>query len=309
MLRLILKRVVNMVPTIAGVALVVFVLFSVIPGSFISSLMDDGRGGMDPAVVERMRRELGLDDPVAVRIVRYLGQLVVGDLGTSFRTREPVTRLIGQRLGASLELTFAAMGFAMLVGIPLGFYAALRPGSLIDTAAMIAAVSGLSLPKFWLGLMLMYLFAEYLHWLPSFGYGGWEHLILPALALGVSPMALLARTTRASVLEVINADFVRTARSKGMSETRVVTWHVARNALLLVLTTVGLQFGALMGQAVVVEKLFSWPGLGGLLVDSVVQRDIPAVQGCILVIVLFFLVINMLVDIAYVVIDPRIRAG
>lgn len=309
MLRLILKRVFNMVPTIAGVALVVFVLFSVIPGSFISSLMDDGRGGMDPAVVERMRRELGLDDPVAVRIVRYLGQLVVGDLGTSFRTREPVTRLIGQRLGASLELTFAAMGFAMLVGIPLGFYAALRPGSLIDTAAMIAAVSGLSLPKFWLGLMLMYLFAEYLHWLPSFGYGGWEHLILPALALGVSPMALLARTTRASVLEVINADFVRTARSKGMSETRVVTWHVARNALLLVLTTVGLQFGALMGQAVVVEKLFSWPGLGGLLVDSVVQRDIPAVQGCILVIVLFFLVINMLVDIAYVVIDPRIRAG
>ena len=308
MLRLILKRVLSMIPTIAGVALVVFVLFSVIPGSFVSSLMDDGRGGMDPAVVERMRRELGLDDPVAGRFVRYLGQLAIGDLGTSFRTREPVTRLIGQRLGASLELTFAAMAFAMLVGIPLGFYAALRPGSLVDTAAMIGAVSGLSLPKFWLGLMLMYLFAEYLHWLPSFGYGGWDHLILPALALGVSPMALLARTTRASVLEVINADFVRTARSKGMSETRVITWHVARNALLLVLTTVGLQFGALMGQAVVVEKLFSWPGLGGLLVDSVVQRDIPAVQGTILVIVLFFLVINMLVDIAYVVIDPRIRA-
>lgn len=308
MLSLILKRVLSMIPTIAGVALVVFVLFSVIPGSFVSSLMDDGRGGMDPAVVERMRRELGLDDPVALRFVRYLGQLSIGDLGTSFRSREPVTRLISQRLGASLELTFAAMGFAMLIGIPLGFYAALRPGSLVDTLAMVGAVSGLSLPKFWLGLMLMYLFAEYLHWLPSFGYGGWDHLILPALALGVSPMALLARTTRASVLEVINADFVRTARSKGMSETRVVTWHVARNALLLVLTTVGLQFGALMGQAVVVEKLFSWPGLGGLLVDSVVQRDIPAVQGCILVIVLFFLVINMLVDIAYVVIDPRIRA-
>ena len=308
MFRLILKRVLSMIPTIAGVALVVFVLFSVIPGSFVSSLMDDGRGGMDPAVVERMRRELGLDDPVTLRFFRYLGQLTVGDLGTSFRSREPVTRLIGQRLGASLELTFAAMGFAMLIGIPLGFYAALRPGSLVDTLAMVGAVSGLSLPKFWLGLMLMYLFAEYLHWLPSFGYGGWDHLILPALALGVSPMALLARTTRASVLEVINADFVRTARSKGMSETRVVTWHVARNALLLVLTTVGLQFGALMGQAVVVEKLFSWPGLGGLLVDSVVQRDIPAVQGCILVIVLFFLVINMLVDIAYVVIDPRIRA-
>ena len=256
MLRLILKRVVNMVPTIAGVALVVFVLFSVIPGSFISSLMDDGRGGMDPAVVERMRRELGLDDPVAVRIVRYLGQLVVGDLGTSFRTREPVTRLIGQRLGASLELTFAAMGFAMLVGIPLGFYAALRPGSLIDTAAMIAAVSGLSLPKFWLGLMLMYLFAEYLHWLPSFGYGGWEHLILPALALGVSPMALLARTTRASVLEVINADFVRTARSKGMSETRVVTWHVARNALIPLITVILPELPNLLTGSIFIESTF-----------------------------------------------------
>ena len=308
MLRLIIKRVLSMIPTIAGVALLVFVLFSIIPGSFASSLMDDGRGGMDPAVVERMRKELGLDDPVLVRFGRYVGQLATGDLGTSFRTREPVTRLIGQRIGASLELTFAAMAFAIMIGIPLGFYAALRPGSLVDTAAMVGAVSGLSLPKFWLGLMLMYFFAEYLRWLPSFGYGSWRHLILPALALGVSPLALLARTTRASVLEVINADFVRTARSKGMSERRVITWHVARNALLLVLTTVGLQFGSLMGQAVVVEKLFSWPGLGGLLVDSVFQRDIPAVQGSILVIVLFFLIINMLVDIAYVVIDPRIRA-
>jgi ABC-type dipeptide/oligopeptide/nickel transport system permease component len=177
--------------------------------------------------------------------------------------------------------------------------------------SMVAAVSGLSLPKFWLGLMLMYLFALVLGWLPSFGYGdgGLRHLILPALALGVSPMALLARTTRAGVLDVLNADFVRTARSKGMSEFRVVKWHVMRNALVLVITTIGLQFGSLMGQAVVVEKLFSWPGLGSLLVDSVFQRDIPAVQGCILVIVLFFLIINTLVDILYVVIDPRIRYG
>ncbi len=306
MLRLILARLLAMIPTIAGVALIIFVLFSVIPGSFASALMDDGRGAMDPEVAARMRAALGLDDPLIVRFGRYMRQLMTGDLGTSFRTGEPVARLVGQRIGASLELALAAMGFAMLIGIPLGFYAALRPGSLVDTLAMIGAVSGLSLPKFWLGLMLMYLFAVHLQWLPSFGYGGWRHLVLPALALGVSPLALLARTTRASVLDVINADFVRTARSKGMSETRVVTWHVARNALLLVLTTVGLQFGALMGQAVVVEKLFSWPGLGNLLVESVFQRDIPAVQGSILVLVLFFLVINMLVDIAYVLIDPRI---
>jgi ABC-type dipeptide/oligopeptide/nickel transport system permease component len=160
-----------------------------------------------------------------------------------------------------------------------------------------------------IGLLLMYLFALKLGWLPSFGYGdgGLKYLILPAVTLGVSPMALLARTTRAAVLEIMTADFVRTARSKGMSETLVMKWHVMRNALVLILTTIGLQFGALMGQAVVVEKLFSWPGIGSLLVDSVLQRDIPAVQGSILVVVLFFLTINTLVDVLYAVIDPRIR--
>lgn len=310
MLLVLARRVGNMVPTLAAVIALVFVLFSVIPGSFMSGLGDDGRT-MDPAVMERMRKEMGLDEPLLERFVKYAGATLVGDLGTSFRTREPVTKLIAGRLWPSLKLTFAAMAFAIAIGIPLGFVAALRPGSMLDAVSMVGAVSGLSLPKFWLGLMLMYLFALQLKWLPSFGYGdgGLKHLILPAVALGVSPLALLARTTRAAVLDVLNADFVRTARSKGMSERRVVTWHVMRNALVLVITTVGLQFGSLMGQAVVVEKLFSWPGLGSLLVDSVFQRDIPAVQGCILVIVLFFLVINTLVDLAYVVIDPRIRYG
>lgn len=306
----ILRRVLQMVPTIASVALLIFIMFSVIPGSFASSMGDDGRG-MDPQVVERMRRELGLDDPIVKRFATYIGNIATGNLGISFRTREPVTKMIAGRLWPSLKLTLAAMAFAILIGVPLGFIAAMRPGGLIDTASMVGAVSGLSLPKFWFGLMLMYLFALILGWLPSFGYGdgGFRHLILPAVTLGVSPMALLARTTRAGVVEVMNADFVRTARSKGMSEYRVLTWHVMRNALVLVLTTIGLQFGSLMGQAVVVEKLFSWPGLGSLLVDSVFQRDIPAVQGTILVIVLFFLVINTLVDIAYVIIDPRIRYG
>jgi peptide/nickel transport system permease protein len=172
---------------------------------------------------------------------------------------------------------------------------------------MVGAVSGLSLPKFWLGLLLMYLFALKLGWLPSFGYGEPRHLVLPAIALGVAPLALLARTTRAAVLEIMSADFVRTARSKGMSERRVVQWHLARNALVLVLTAVGLQFGSVIGQAVVVEKLFAWPGLGSLLVDSVTLRDIPVVQGAILVIVLFFLLVNTLVDISDAVIDPRIK--
>jgi len=310
MLVVLVRRLGGVLLTVAAVIALVFLLFSVIPGSFASGLGDDGRT-MDPAVMERMRKEMGLDQPLAQRFVKYIAATAVGDLGNSFRTREPVTKLIAGRLWPSLKLTIAAMVLAIAIGVPLGFVAALKPGSLLDSVSMVGAVSGLSLPKFWLGLMLMYLFALQLKWLPSFGYGdgGLRHLTLPAIALGVSPLALLARTTRAAVLDVLNADFVRTARSKGMSERRVVTWHVMRNALVLVLTTVGLQFGSLMGQAVVVEKLFSWPGLGSLLVDSVFQRDIPAVQGCILVIVLFFLAINTLVDLAYVAIDPRIRYG
>ena len=309
MLFVLARRLANVIPTLVAVVALVFLLFSVLPGSFISGMGEDGRTTIDPAVMERMRKEMGLDDPLAERFAKYIAHTAVGDLGISFRTREPVTKLIGVRVWPSLKLVFAAMTFAILIGVPLGFLAALKPGSLVDTASMIGAISGLSLSQFWLGLMLMYLFALKLQWLPSFGYGdgGLGHIVLPAVALGVGPMALLARTTRAAVLDVLNADFVRTARSKGMSERRVVEWHVMRNALVLVITTIGLQFGSLMGQAVVVEKLFAWPGVGSLMVDSVFQRDIPTVQGCILLIVLFFLVINTLVDLAYVAIDPRIR--
>jgi peptide/nickel transport system permease protein len=308
MLGFVIRRVLQMVPMLAAIALLIFVLFSVIPGSFATGQQDEGLG-LDMAVVARMRAELGLDDPLYVRFGNYVKQLDTLDLGLSFRSRQPVADMIAARLWPSLMLTIAAMGFAIVVGLPLGFIAALRPGSLIDLGLMVIAVSGLSLPKFWLGILLMYLFALTLGWFPSFGYGqgGLYHLTLPALALGVSPMALLARTTRAAVLDIMNADFVRTARSKGMNEYRVVVWHVLRNALVLVLTTIGLQFGSLLGQGVVVEKLFAWPGVGSLLVDSVFQRDIPAVQGCILVITLFFLVINTSVDIAYKLIDPRIR--
>lgn len=306
MLLFTLRRLLQTVPTLMAVVLVIFVLFNVIPGSF-ATMQQDESIGLDPAVVARMKAELGLDDPLHIRFGRYITSLATLDLGTSFRSRQPVTQVIAGRIGPSLELTVAAMGFAVLLGLPLGFIAALRPGSWVDLVTMVGAVSGLSLPKFWLGLLLMYLFGLTLGWFPVFGYGGLNFLILPAISLGVSPMALLARTTRAAVLDILNADFVRTARSKGMSEYRVVIWHVLRNALVLVLTTIGLQFGALIGQAVVVEKLFAWPGIGSLLVDSVFQRDIPAVQGSILVIVLFFLAINTAVDIAYRLIDPRIR--
>ena len=305
MLSFLIRRLLQTVPTALAVVLLVFVLFTVVPGSIVTSMSDDS----DPQVELRMKKQLGLDDPVYVRFGTYIAKLATGDFGTSFRTREPVTTMIAKRAWPTLQLIFAAMAFAILIGVPLGFIAALKPGGIVDTLAMVVAVSGLSIAKFWLGLVLMYLFALKLGWLPSFGYGdgGLKYLLLPAVTLGVSPMALFARTTRAAVLEIMTADFVRTARSKGMSEFRVVKWHVMRNALVIILTTVGLQFGGLMGQAVVVEKLFSWPGIGSLLVDSVLQRDIPAVQGSILVVVMAFLAINLLIDVLYGVIDPRIR--
>ncbi|MBW7966351.1 ABC transporter permease [Bradyrhizobium sp. BR 10261] len=305
MLSFLIRRLLQTIPTVLAVVLLVFVLFSVVPGSIVSSMSDDA----DPQVELRLKKQLGLDDPVYVRFGAYIAKLATGDFGTSFRTREPVTAMLAKRAWPTLQLIFTAMALSVLLGVPLGFIAALRPGGLVDSAAMIVAVTGLSIAKFWLGLVIMYVFALKLGWLPSFGYGdgGLKYLLLPALTLGVSPMALFARTTRAAVLEIMTADFVRTARSKGMSETRVVKWHVMRNALVIILTTVGLQFGGLMGQAVVVEKLFSWPGIGSLLVDSVLQRDIPAVQGSILVVVLAFLAINLLVDLLYGVIDPRIR--
>lgn len=309
MISFVLRRLLQMVPIVLAIAAVIFLMFSVIPGTFVSSMNDDGRSIMDAEVAARINKEFGLEDPVYIRFGKYVGQLATLDLGTSFRTRQPVTTVLADRMWPTAQLAFAAMLFAIVFGVPLGFIAALRPGSWIDTISMVSAVSGLSLPKFWLGLMLMYVFALVLGWLPSFGYGdgGIRYLILPSIALGVAPMALLARTTRATVLEIMNADFVRTARAKGMSEARVVQWHLTRNALVIVLTTIGLQFGTVIGQAVVVEKLFAWPGLGSLLVDSVTLRDIPVVQGAILVIVLFFLLINTLVDVVCAIIDPRIK--
>lgn len=307
MLMFAIRRILQLIPTVIFVALLIFLIFSVVPGSFASSLFSDGRTASDPKLIAQLNAEFGLDKPVWQRFVNYVWDLAHLDFGTSFRTRQPVLDLINKQIWASVELAVAAMVFAIVIGVPLGFLAALRPGSIFDTITMIGAVSGLSLPQFWLGLLMMMLFALKLGWLPSFGYGTWAHLIMPAVALGVTPLALLARTTRAGVLDVINSDFVRTAHAKGMSESAVVYRHVARSAMVLILTTVGLQLGSLLGQAVVIEKLFSWPGIGSLLVDAAAVRDIPVVQGTIIVIVIWFLIINTVVDLLYAAIDPRIQ--
>lgn len=308
MLMVIGRRLLQSIVTVFAAITLIFFLFSVMPGSYISSLGGD-KQEIDPAVLERIEKELGLNDPVIERFGNYIGALATGDLGTSFATQRPVVDMLSSRVVASFRLAVAAILFAIIIGLPLGFLAAIRQGTWMDTTAMITAVSGLSIPGFWFGLLAMYFVSLKLGWLPTFGYGNGsiKNLILPAITLGIAPMALLARTTRAAVLETMNADFVRTARSKGNSELRIITKHMARNAFVLVLTTIGLQFGSMLGGSVVIENLFAWPGIGSLLIQSVSMRDIPTVQGCILLIVLFFLIINTLVDIAYLMIDPRIR--
>jgi ABC-type dipeptide/oligopeptide/nickel transport system permease component len=305
-----LRRLLQFIPTILTVVFIIFVLLNVLPGN--AALMAAGEQDLniDAHYIEKMKEDWGLDKPVWLRFVIYVKDLAIGNLGKSFLRGEPVNRLILERLWPTLKLALTAMLIALALGVPLGFYSALRQGRWMDTLSMMGAVSGVSIPQFWLGLLLMYFMSVSLGWLPPQGYGGGalKNMIMPAFTLGVAYMALLARTTRAAVVEILNQDYVRTARAKGLPELVVNRRHVMRNALILVLTTAGLQFGALMAQTVIVEKLFSWPGLGSLLVDSIFQRDIPVTQGCILTIIVVFLVVNLVVDLLYGVIDPRIRA-
>jgi peptide/nickel transport system permease protein len=304
-----IRRVLQFIPTIIGVTLIVFVLLNVLPGNAALTALAESDRGLDAKYVEEMKKLWGLDKPLHHRYVDYMLKLTQADLGRSFLRREPVSGLVLERIGPSLRLAVAGMLIALGVGIPLGFFSALRQGSWLDTASMVGAVSGVSMPQFWLGLLLMYALAVALPLLPTSGYGdgSLRHMLMPAFTLGLTYTALLARTTRAAVVEIKLADYIRTARAKGLAELVINNKHVLRNALILVLTTAGLQFGALIGNTVIVEKLFSWPGVGSLLVDSIFQRDIPVTQGCVLLLILAFLVINLTVDLLYAVIDPRIE--
>ena len=309
MLAYFIRRVLQFVPTILGVTLIVFVLLNVLPGNAALTALAESDRGLDIKYVEEMKKLWGLDKPLHERYLDYMLKLTQGDLGRSFLRRDPVGGLVLERVVPSLRLAVAAMLIALGLGIPLGFFSALRQGSWLDTASMVGAVSGVSMPQFWLGLLLMYALAVAVPLLPTSGYGdgSLRHMLMPAFTLGVTYMALLARTTRAAVMEIKLADFIRTARAKGLAEVVINRKHILRNALILVLTTAGLQFGALIGNTVIVEKLFSWPGVGSLLVDSIFQRDIPVTQGCVLLLILAFLVINLAVDLLYAVIDPRIE--
>jgi len=302
----IIRRLLQFIPTVLGITLIMFVLLNLIPGN--AALSSAGRLEMDANVLAQLKADLQLDQPAYVRYFNYLGRLLQGDMGQSLLRRYDVADVVFDRLWATLKLALSAITIAIVIGVPLGFVAAFRQGTWVDMLSAVVSVVGVSIPQFWLGILLMYFFAYTMHLLPTSGYGGGSlaNLILPALTLGIGYTALLARITRAAVVEVLSADYIRTARAKGLSEVKIAYKHVFRNAFILILTTAGLLFGSLIGQTVVVERVFAWPGIGSLLVEAIFQRDIPVAQGCLLVIVMIFLIVNLLIDILYNVVNSQI---
>jgi peptide/nickel transport system permease protein len=308
----VLRRLVATIPVMGVVAIAVFALLHVTPGDPAVIIAGDYATTDD---IARIRTRLGLDQPFHAQVAIWLGRIVRGDLGTSIFSGLPVATLIGQRAATTIWLTLFAMLISVGIGVPIGVVAAWRKGSWIDRTVMVFAVSGFSMPTFWLGFILVYVFAISAGWLPVQGYlpiaaGLWpflSHLILPALTLSVVYMALIARMTRASMLSVLDEDYIRTAFAKGLAPRRVLVGHALKNASLPVVTIIGLGFALLIGGAVVTESVFALPGLGRLTVDAIVRRDYPVIQGVLLVVSGVYVLINLVVDVLYVVLDPRIR--
>jgi peptide/nickel transport system permease protein/oligopeptide transport system permease protein len=260
-----------------------------------------------PEEIETIRKQLGLDRPVYEQYLSYFGRLARFDLGRSARTQNPVIEEIWARLPNTALLAVVAIGLACLFGIPAGVISAVRPYTWVDYVVTVGALFGISMPVFWLGLMLVVVFSVVLRWLPAGGTGGWQHVVLPSVTLASFVVAFIARMTRSTMLETLSLDYISTARSKGLRETVVVVKHALKNALIPIVTVVGLQFGLLLGGAVLTETVFAWPGIGRLIVDSILARDYPMIQGTILVFGLLYILVNLAVDLLYVVIDPRIR--
>ncbi len=332
MINYIIKRLLALIPVIIGVALIVFLIIHLIPGDPAQTMLGERAS---PEALAQLRESMGLNEPLHIQFIDFFKGLLSFDLGRSIMSNNPVMNEISVRFPATLELSFFAIVFAVVVGIPAGIFAATHQNSLFDNFSMLVALIGVSMPIFWLGLMLIWLFAVILGWLPpssrlsvgiemeyitnilfidSIIQMNWtalkdvlSHLILPALALGTIPMAIIARMTRSSMLEVLKQDYIRTAYSKGLQDRVVVYKHALKNAFIPIITVVGLQFGVLLGGAVLTETIFSWPGLGKYLVDAIYARDFPVVQGGILFFAISFVFVNLLVDISYAAIDPRIE--
>ena len=304
MLAYFLHRLAGTIPVLITVSLLVFGFVRLLPGDPARLVAGPDASAAD---VEAVRQDLGLDRPIYWQYARYVAETLRGNLGRSSRTRQPVSYEIGQRFMPTLWLTVAAMAWAIVAGMGIGVLSGVKRGRWQDQSGMVLAVSGLSFPPFWLGLLLIDLFAVRLGWLPTGGYETPASIVLPSFTLGLGVAAVLARFTRSAFVEVASEDYVRTARAKGLPERRVVWTHTLRNALIPVITMTGLQFGFLLGGAVVVETVFAWPGLGRLLVDSISYRDYPVIQAEILLFSLEFILINLAVDLLYAVVNPEIR--
>jgi peptide/nickel transport system permease protein len=300
----VLRRLWQSALTLVGVSVLVFVILRVVPGDPAKMLLPDGA---PQSAVDELNRQLGLHEPLHVQYGLFLRSVFRGDFGQSFQYRAPALRVVVERLAATVQLALAALLITVGVGVSLGIVAAVRRGTGYDYASTVLAVLGQSLPNFWLGIMLILLFGVALRWLPTSGFESWRHLILPAVTLAAFPMALVARLTRSSMLEILGRDFIRTGRAKGLAERAVILRHALRNAAVPLLTVLGLQIGTLLGGAVITESVFAWPGMGKLVVDAIFFRDFPVVQTVLILSATIFVVINLLVDLLYTVIDPRIR--
>ncbi|MCM8854893.1 MAG: ABC transporter permease [Candidatus Thiodiazotropha sp.] len=301
-----ISRLLSALVVILGTVCLVFMLIHLVPGDPVDVMLGESAR---PSDRQALRVSLGLDQSIAIQLSHYLKGIAVLDLGTSLHTKQPVTELLASRIPATLQLAFAALFCALSIAIPLGILAAVNRSGSWDWGAMGFSMLGVSIPNFWLGPMLILCFSLWLGWTPVSGREGLSSLILPAVTLGSSFAAILARMVRSSLLEVMGEDFVRTARAKGLDESRVIWHHAMRNAWLPVITLLGLQLGALLGGAIVTEVVFDWPGIGSLMIESIQKRDYPVVQGCVLFISLSYVLVNTLTDIVYGLIDPRISDG
>lgn len=304
MLKYVIKRAFSTIPVLIGISLLLFIMQAMLPGDPAQVLA----GQMaTPQEIENIRHQLGMDRPIYIQYISFLGRLAKLDLGRSARTQNPVIEEIWARLPNTVLLAVIAISLACLFGIPAGIISAVKPYSWIDYIVSLSALFGLSMPVFWLGLMLVVVFSIVLKWLPAGGTGSWQHVVLPSVTLAAFVVAFIARMTRSTMLETLSQDFTTTARSKGLQEWVVIIKHALKNALIPIITVVGLQFGLLLGGAVLTETVFAWPGLGRLIVDSILARDYPMIQGAILIFGLLYILVNLVVDLLYAVVDPRIR--
>ena len=303
----VIRRLLLAVPVLLGVSLGVFLMADFVPGDPATVLAGDTAS---PDTIERIRRELSLDQPLPIRYARFLERLVLhGSLGESTRTHREVLVEITDRMPYTLELALGAVVLSTIVGVAVGVVTATHRGRRLDYAIMGAAVLALSIPTFWIALLMILLFSLQLHWLPVTGAGGWQHLIMPTVALALHSAAVKARITRSSMLEVLGQDYLRTARAKGLRERVVIVRHALKNALIPITTLIGLQFGSLLGGAFIIENIFGWPGIGRLAVQAVFNRDFPVVQGTVLLGAAIYFIANLVVDLLYAWLDPRIRYG